>query len=69
MRGSVEQTVTDALLWSERRRGGFREHDLGAMGSAARVLSVAAATALRHRKWFLPAGGRCEEVVVMALRP
>ena len=66
---SAEQTAADALRWSERRRGGFLEGDFRVIGGMARVFSVDAATELRHRKWFPPAGGRCEAVaVVMALR-
>ena len=70
MRGSVEQTVADPLQRTQRRRCGFRGGDLGVTSGIARVFSVDAATELRRRKWFPPAGGRCEEVmVVMALRP
>lgn len=70
MRGSVEQIVADPLQRRQRRRCGFRGVDLGVTSGIARVFSVDAATELRHRKWFPPAGVRCEEVVVvMALRP
>ena len=69
MRRLAEQTVADALQWSERRRGGFREGDLGVTGGMARVFSGHSGTGLRHRRWS-PAGGRCDEVTtaVMVLR-
>jgi hypothetical protein len=67
---SAEQSVADALRWSERRRGGFLEGDFRVIGGMARVLRGPAATGWRHRKRCPPAGGRCEEVttVVMASR-
>ena len=70
MRWLVAQTVADALQRTQRRRCGFRGSDLGVTSGIARVFSVDAAMELRHRKQCPPAGGRCEEVmVVMALRP
>ena len=69
-RRAVELTVAEPLQRTSERRFGFRGGDLGVTSGIARLLSVTAATALRHRKWFPPAGGRCEAVmVVMALRP
>jgi len=65
---SAEQTAADALRWSERRRGGFLEGDFRVIGGMARVLRGPAATGWRHRKRCPPAGGRCEEVTVMASR-
>ena len=69
MRRLVERTVADALKWSERRRGGFREEDLGVMGGIARVFSGQSAMGRRPRKWC-PRSDDCNEVttVIMGLR-